>query len=163
MQVGVELAQAPEWTKHVIDAGRDAAFVDTGYLRALLDDSDESHDVVRDHWQSARAVFYTSSLVLSETVRWVAKTGTRDQFWSRNTVTQAKALVVDDQLLLVCAPPRDIVHTAMNELVEMQENLPRLDLCDTLSMVILKLLEHRRVLSFDNHFRAIGATLEPVG
>jgi predicted nucleic acid-binding protein len=161
LSLGVRRDQAPEWLQPLIDAGRDAAYIDTGYLRGLVDERDERHLIVTDHWRSTKAVFYTSPLVVAEAVRQVAKHGGVDQEWRWEKIDQTKTLFIDDRMILVCAPPDEVVRTALVELVNMQRILVRLDLCDSLSMVILDAVQHRRVLGFDDHFRAVGAALEP--
>jgi predicted nucleic acid-binding protein len=161
LSLGVRRDEAPEWLWPLIDAGRDAAYVDTGYLRALVDDGDGHHAVVADHWRSTKAIFYTSPLVVAEAVRQVAKHGGVNQQWRWDRVNDTKVLFVDDRMILVCAPPDEVVRLALVELVNMQQILVRLDLCDSLSMVILNVLRHRRVLGFDDHFRSVGAALEP--
>lgn len=159
--LGVERPCAPRWAIPIIDAGRDAAYVDTGYLKALFDDADQYHTVARAHWQTTKAVLYTSSLVLGEVYRQFAKTGRRDQTWRWTCVRTVTQFVMVDRRILVCCPPHDVLERAIKELGEMQESLVRLDLCDSLSMVILDTMRHRRVLSFDDHFRSVGASLEP--
>lgn len=135
--------------------------IDTGYLRALIDDSDDLHPTVAEHWRLTRAIFYTTPLVVAEAVRQVAKHGGADQQWRWARVDETKVLVSDDRVILVCAPTEEVVRSAMTQLAAMQRELVRLDLCDCLSMVILDTLKHRRVLGFDNHFRSVGAALEP--
>lgn len=161
LSIGVRREQAPGWLQPLIDAGRDAAFVDTGYLRALIDEGDAHHSVVSAHWRSTKAIFYTSPLVIAEAIRQLAKHGGVDQQWRWDKVSQTKALFIDDRMILVCAPPDEVVRLALVELVNMQRILLRLDLCDSLSMVILDAVQHRRVLGFDDHFRSVGAALEP--
>lgn len=162
LTLGVERDEAPDWLLPLLEEGRDAAYVDTGYLRALLDDHDDHHAVVTAHWDVTTANFYTSPLVIAEAVRQVAKHGDGvTQEWRWDKVAQTKSIVVDNRLIFVCAPPDEIVQRAFIELVEMQRLLMRLDLCDSLSMVILNVLRHRRVLGFDDHFRSVGAALEP--
>jgi predicted nucleic acid-binding protein len=144
-----------------LEAGRDAAYVDTGYLRALLDPREELHPAVEDHWRVTNAVFYTSSLVAAEIVRQLAKASYVDQPWRWNKVASVKTMVVDAREILVCCPPTEVIHDALTALDEMQRALVRLDLCDSVSMVILDRLRHRRVCGFDEHFASIGALLEP--
>jgi predicted nucleic acid-binding protein len=162
LTLGVTRDETPDWLVGLVDAGRDAAYVDTWYLRALLDDYDDHHAVVAAHWEATTANFYTSPLVIAEAVRQVAKHGEGvTQQWRWERVTQTKVMIVDDRSILICAPPEEALKLAFVELVEMQQSLPRLDLCDSLSMVILNALQHRRVLGSDDHFRYVGAALEP--
>jgi predicted nucleic acid-binding protein len=164
MNVGVATADAPAWSTHVLQAGRDAAFVDTGYLVALLNPHDQQHRVAREHWETTKAIFYTSSLVVSEIVRQMAKANgpTIDQNWRWDKVSAVNAMFVADRRVTLCSPPRALVLEALTELIAMQRELEsRLDLCDSVSMMILDQLRHRRVCGFDNHFRAVGASLEP--
>ena len=160
--LGVGLEEAPEWLRPLLEAGRDAAYVDTWYLRALLDDYDDYHAVVDAHWEVTTANFYTSPLVVAEAVRHLAKHGGGvSHQWRWDRVNRTKTMIVDDRVILICAVPTQVFEHALVELVDMQQSLPKLDLCDSLSMVILNALQHRRVLGSDDHFRVVGAALEP--
>jgi predicted nucleic acid-binding protein len=162
LTLGLARDRAPSWLVPLLEAGRDAAYVDTWYLRALLDEYDDYHGIVAEHWRQTTANFYTSPLVAAEAVRQVAKHGGGvTPHWRWGRVAYAKTIFVDDRLILVCAPPKEVFDHAFAELVDMQQGLPRLDLCDALSIVILNAAQHRRVLSSDDHFRSVGAQLEP--
>lgn len=145
----------------MVDAGRNAAFVDTGYIRALLDERDERHATVRRFHEGLSASLYTSALVVAEAVRQFAKADQVSQDWRWARVESLTAIFARDYGITVCAPPDNVIGAALDELTEMQRFLVRLDLCDLVSMLVLDLLSHRRVLGFDDHFRSIGASLEP--
>jgi predicted nucleic acid-binding protein len=161
--IGVPRAEVPDWALAVLEQGRrDAAYVDTGYLRALVDPRDSHHAVVREHWRVNKTVAYTSSLVASEATRQLAKAKGVDQHWRWDKVESVKRLMIDDRSVIVCSPPRDVVLQAMAVLVELQRSLIRLGLCDCVTLLMLDVLRHRRVLGFDDHLNAVGASLEPV-
>lgn len=159
--VGVADSDAPEWGRHVLAEGRNAAFMDTSYLRALLDPADAKHEVAELSFKTLDASLYTSALVVAEAVRHFAKAKQVGQQWRWDRTRELKSLVIEQRRILVCSPPESVVRDALVELVQMQEAIIRLDLCDCLSMMLLDRLEHRRVLGFDDHFRAVGAQLEP--
>lgn len=149
------------WLRPVVDAGRDAAFVDTGYIRALLDDRDERHAGVREFHEGLSANLYTSALVVAEAARQFAKAERADQQWRWERTSELAMILAVEQRMVICAPPEPVVRESFLLLREMQHTLVRLDLCDSLSLIVLDTLNHRRVLGFDNHFRAVGASLEP--
>lgn len=157
----VSANEVAPWLRPVIEAGRDAAFVDTSYIHALLDERDDRHAEVRRFHDGLSASLYTSALVVAESARQFAKGKSVEQSWRWQRVEELSALLSADQRMTICAPPEPVVRDALATLQEMQRIVGRLDLCDSLSMVVLNSLRHRRVLSFDDHFRSIGASLEP--
>ena len=157
----VRASDVPAWLLPVVEGGRDAAFVDTGYIRALLDERDARHGVVRQFHEGLSASLYTSALVVAEAARQLAKAGRVDQAWRWDRVDALASIFVHQRRITICAPPDDVVAAGLRRLSEMQRVITGLDLCDLMSMVVLDMLNHRRVLGFDNHFRTIGASLEP--
>jgi len=65
----VAAADVEPWLQPVVEAGRDAAFVDTGYIHALLNDRDQRHGEVRNFHEGLSARLYTSALVVAEAAR----------------------------------------------------------------------------------------------
>jgi predicted nucleic acid-binding protein len=153
----VSTEQVPPWLRPVIDAGRDAAFVDTSYLRALLDERDDRHGAVTAFHGGLSASLYTSALVVAEAARQFAKAKAVNQQWRWERVETLARILAVEQHMVICAPPDAAVRDALLALSDNQRLLGRLDLCDSLSMLVLDALRHRRVLGFDDHFRAIGA------
>jgi predicted nucleic acid-binding protein len=162
---GLVLAATPAdvapWLRPVIEAGRDAAFVDTSYIRALLDDRDDRHAAVDAFHNGLSASLYTSALVVAEAARQFAKAERVGQDWRWQRVEQLTAILATEEQMVICAPPETVIRDALAVLNDMQRVLLRLDLCDLVSMLALEALNHRRVLGFDDHFRAVGASLEP--
>jgi predicted nucleic acid-binding protein len=162
LHIGIAFADAPVWAADIVDIGRrDAAFVDTGFLVALLNQRDNLHDRAAAHWRQATVLPYTTPLVVGETVRQLAKAKGVPQPWRVARVAEMRQMVVDQTRIVVCGTNRDLLHAAMRELDEMQHTIERLDLCDCLSMMVLDRLRHRRVFGFDSDFDVVGASLEP--
>jgi predicted nucleic acid-binding protein len=161
--VGVEKPW-PLWAEPLDQANRrDAAFVDTSYLAALLNPEDERHGVVTRHARSTRVLRYTTSFVVCETVRQIVKGGYARLNVRQARVSECKRVTLDDGDILICSPSREMVAAGYSALQEMQMTFTKLDLCDAISFVTLDALRHRRVLGFDHHFRSAGAQLEPTG
>lgn len=162
LTLGFRFDEPPDWLRPMVDLGRrDAAFVDTGYLLALSDPNDPYHSIATDHWNGSALIGYTTQLVLAETVRGLAKRKGLTQSIRVARVEHLKRLTIDENDIIVCAPPRELVLRAFRELIDMQRILDKLDLCDCCSMLALDEAQHRRVLTFDNtHFGAVGAFLE---
>lgn len=163
MQLGISWDEAPEWAGRLVELNRrDAAFVDTGYIRALLDTEDGNHVAAKQHWSQTKVLPYTSELVAAEAVRQLAKKKRVDQGWRWQRVEEIKSIVVDDERIVVCSPPREVIDDAFRNLLAWHRALHRLDLCDALTMVVLDAMRHRRVFGFDAHLRSMGAALEPM-
>ena len=162
LTIGVPSSQVPSWSYELFTSGRrDAAFVDTGYLRALLDERDQYHSIAAEYFSSVDSIFYTSGFVLSEATRQMAKARRVAQGWRWERVERIKELTLDSGTVLVVTPPQDIVSRALSLLVDWQKVIVRLDLCDVISILALDVLEHRRVVGFDSDFAVLGATMEP--
>lgn len=160
--IGRPLQDTADWFQPVIDRGRGAVFMDTGFLRALLIESDQYASEARRHFaNSTGSNFYTTDLVLAEAVRQFVK-GSAATFASRkHRVAEIRRLVLDGASIWLCSPPREFVLRAFERMTELHETLPDLDLTDCLSLSVLDYAEHRRVFGFDDHFRSFGAALEP--
>jgi predicted nucleic acid-binding protein len=162
LTLGLAFADAPSWASPVIDFGRrDAAFVDTGFIVALLRPADGLHELAKAHWENNSSLAYTTPLVAAEVVRQLAKSSSVTQPWRVERVSEVRRMIVDRNEIIVCETTRGLVHAALRELDEMQRTIDRLDLCDCLSMIVLDSLRHRRVFGFDSDFQIVGATLEP--
>jgi predicted nucleic acid-binding protein len=162
LAIGIPFDQAPLWADAIVGVGRrDAALVDTGYLRALLDPSDGYHEIASEHWNSSSLAPYTTPLVLGETVRQMAKYGGASQPWRIERVSEVRRIVVDRAEIIICGTTKELIHQALRAVDEMQHIIDKLDFCDCLSMTVLDALQHRRVLGFDSDFSTIGASLEP--
>jgi predicted nucleic acid-binding protein len=160
--IGRSFETVAEWFEPVLQRGRQAAFVDTGFLRALIVDDDQFATEARPHFQAAQQTrFYTTNLVLAETVRQLAKDSASDYPTKSRRFGTCTELVIGAAPIWVCAPPRDVVLAAYTELLSLRIVVPDLDLTDCLSLAVLKYAEHRRVFGFDSHFRVFGAALEP--
>jgi predicted nucleic acid-binding protein len=133
-----------EWFRPVIERGRDAVFIDTGFIRALLIDEGGRTEIAKYFLEATPANFYTTDLVLAEVVRQVVKskgdTTSREQQFK-----ECSELLINTSVIFVCAPPREVVLQAYDELVEARQTEPKLDLCDMLSIVVLDYAMHRRV------------------
>lgn len=154
-------ASAADWFGPILARGRGAAFVDTGFITALIFKDDQYSRDAQRAFRVSRANFYTTNLVLAEVVRQITKAGNLNASLKNQHFAQCSRILVDSEDILVCAPPRDIVITAYSALRESRTIHPSLDLCDLLSLVVLDYAHHRRVLGFDTHFRSFGAQLEP--
>jgi predicted nucleic acid-binding protein len=162
LTIGIRLGDTPDWALPVLtDGRRDAAFVDTGFLLALLNPNDPMHDLALLYWHDSSLSAYTTPLVVAETVRRFAKYKHMSQPWRVERVSGVLELVVPPGRIIICAPPRELIFEAARELQEMQHVIERLDFCDCLSLLVLDKLVHRRVLGFDSDFRQAGATMEP--
>lgn len=159
--LGVSSNDVAPWLRPVVDAGRDAAFVDTGYIRALLDERDDRNPLVRDFHEGLSASLYTSVLVVAEAARQFAKARGATQDWRWARVDELVAMLVTEHRMIICAPPKELVERGLASLRDMQRTLVRLDLADLVSVLVLDELRHRRVLGFDDHLRAMGASLDP--
>lgn len=137
-------------------------FVDTGFIKALIDHADAYSAAARRHFSSSRGItYYTTNLVLAEVARQIAKDKGSD-FPTRSTwFGRCTELLISTETIYVCSPPRDVVLEAYALLTSARESIPKLDLCDALSVVVLDYAKHRRVFGFDSHFTSFGANLEP--
>jgi predicted nucleic acid-binding protein len=161
MRIALPLQDVDDWFQPVFNRGRDAVFVDTGFLKGLVDDTDQFSNIARLHFASAKANFYTTNLVLAETVRHIAKTKGVDWATKSRRFGRCEELLIDNDRVFVCAPPRELIIQAYDELKEARAWSQSLDLCDILSVTVLNYAHHGRVFSFDNDFRQFGARLEP--
>jgi predicted nucleic acid-binding protein len=163
LTIGRAAVETAEWFQPVLDRGRGAAFIDTGFLKGLFFDRDNYSAPARTHFAGARGVnFYTTNLVLAEAVRQIVKDGGTNYATRTLMFDKCTELLIDSQRIFVCAPPREIVLQAYEELREARLIQPTLDLCDILSIVVLEHAQHRRVFGFDSHFSSFGAQLEPI-
>jgi predicted nucleic acid-binding protein len=149
------------WMQPVLDRGRGAAFVDTGFIRALMDGNDRYHARAESHFKRATVNCYTTSLVLAEAIRQVAKSDGLNYRMRTQWFDFCKSALIDTERIYVCVPPRIVLMEAFRELESMRPSLPDLDLCDTLSIAVLNHASHKRVFGFDSHFTTFGAQLEP--
>ena len=161
VRIGLPYLQVDDWFKPVFDRGRDAVFVDTGFLKALVDHTDTRSSTARLHFANAKANFYTTNLVLAETVRQIAKTKGADWVTKTRRFGRCEELLIDSDQIFVCAPPRELILQAYAELKEARQWSQSLDLCDVLSVTVLDYARHGRVFAFDNEFKQFGAKLEP--
>jgi predicted nucleic acid-binding protein len=161
--IGTVATSAPPWLARIVRAGKDAAYVDTGYLRALVDNHDASHSSIIAHFASSKAILYTSPLVVAEAARHLAKSKriAVTQQWRWDRIHHVHDLVIANKRILVCAPEYSVVEEAVTALDASQRSVRGLDLCDALSIVILNHAQHRRVFGFDRDLTAFGAQLEP--
>lgn len=168
LTIGRDYEGSAEWFRPVLDRGRGAALVDTGFLRAIIDDNDQYSPSAKRHYRESLSStnFYTTSLILAETVRQIVKGKSRGRRLDHDTkqrwFSQCSEILVDRELIFVCYPPRELLIKAYQELRETRQILQSLDLCDALSISVLDYAEHRRVFGFDTHFGTFGAQLEPI-
>ena len=150
------------WFEQVVARGRDAAFVDTCYLRALLDTGDQGHEAARVHFDGASANLYTTSLVLAEIARQIAKHKVADYRLKARMFGECGELLIDTGRVFVCSPDHEAMIGAYQLMQNLRDELDhKLDLCDALSMFVLGYAQHNRVFGFDRHFRAVGGMVEP--
>lgn len=162
-QIGCQEPNVPEWLRPVIFRGRGAAFVDTGFLKALIDQRDQYHDIAKAHLDASVVTnFYSTSLVLNEVVRQIAKEKGIDYPTRNAWFGKCTELFFDHDSIYVCQPPRDIIIETYDQLSIDRDVLPDLDLCDALSINVLKYAKHNRVFGFDSHLTIFGASIEPV-
>lgn len=161
LTIGRAASDVEEWFRPVLDRGRGAAFIDTGFLKGLFFDRDQYSATARAHFAAASGNFYTTNLVLAETVRQIAKDSGVDYPTKSFMFDKCTELMIDSGTVFVCVPPRDILLDAYQELSNARSDQPSLDLCDCLSIMVLEHAQHRRVFGFDSHFTVFGALLEP--
>ena len=161
VRIALPYQEVDDWFEPVLNRGRDAVFVDTGFLKALVDDTDQFSNIATLHFASAKANFYTTNLVLAETVRQIAKEGGVDWVTKKRRFGQCDELLIDSGTIFVCAPPREVILEAYDELKDARTWSQSLDLCDILSVTVLNYAHHRRIFTFDNDYRQFGAKIEP--
>ena len=91
LNIGIAEKEAAEWFYPVLDRGRGAAFIDTGFLRGLFFDNDPYATTARSYFASASGNFYTTNLVLAETVRQTQKL--KEPMFERKQSCLASALI----------------------------------------------------------------------
>lgn len=161
------IIRAPEdcedWFRPVISRGRGAAFIDTGFLRGLLDDTDQYHDISKIHFDDISGTsLYTTSFVLLEVTRQIAKHKNASNSKIQNMLNSIATLTINDQEILICVPSRRIIDLSMTRLCSLRRQIDKLDLCDVASISVLEYARHARVLGYDQHLSYFGAQLEPV-
>lgn len=161
LTIGRPAKEVADWFRPVLDRGRGAAFVDTGFLKALIFEGDQYATPARSLFNRASGNFYTTSLVLAEVVRQITKDTGASHPTKTLMFSKCTELMIDTGTIFVCVPPRDVVLGAYQELRDARVFLPSLDLCDLLSITVLEHAQHRRVFGFDSHFSSFGASLEP--
>jgi predicted nucleic acid-binding protein len=161
LTIGRPASDVADWFRPVLDRGRGAAFIDTGFLKGLFFDSDQYTATARAHFEAASGNFYTTNLVLAEAVRQIAKDKIADYPTKSFMFDKCTDLMIGSGRVFVCVPPRELVLSAYQELSEARPSQPGLDLCDCLSVIVLEHAQHRRVFGFDSHFSIFGAQLEP--
>lgn len=155
-------ADSEDWFQPVINRGRGAAFIDTGFLRGLLDETDQYHTISKLHFDEIKGTsLYTTSFVLLEVTRQISKNKQISRDKSREMLDYAANLMVEDQVILVCVPSRRIIDLSLNRLCELRRTVNKLDLCDVTSITVLEYAQHARVLGYDQHLSYFGAQLEP--
>lgn len=163
LTIGSGLNEVDDWFQPVWKRGRGAAFIDTGFIKALLDDKDQYATPARRFFASVKDNFYTTNLVLTEVVRQIAKDRGVDFPTRTAWFDKCSEIIINTEQILVCAPSRDVILDAYRELRTARLTQPTLDLCDIVSVAVLTHAQHRRVFGFDAHFRNFGAQLEPLG
>jgi predicted nucleic acid-binding protein len=161
--IGRSFQGTDAWFDPVLERGRGAVFVDTGFFRALLDDRDQYSEEAREHFRKAAGQnFYTTNLVVAEVVRQICKNSSIDFDMKGRRLGDCRTLAIETAQVWICAPPRELVIQAYAYLVDARSFAPSLDLTDALSLVVLNYAQHRRVFGFDGCFRSFGAALEPL-
>lgn len=152
--------EADEWFRPVIHNGRGAAFVDTSFLIALINPDDQFHSDAEKLFLNSTARYYTTAMVIAETVRLIVKGDSRTR---ERHFGLCSDFVLRNNLVVVCNPPREFVMQCYGEFVESRQQIDvKLDLCDYISAAVLDYARHRRVFGFDRrHFTSLGALLEP--
>jgi len=161
LTIGRPASEVADWFRPVLDRGRGAAFVDTGFLKGLFFDKDQYAATARALFTRASGNFYTTNLVLAEAVRQITKESGVDHQTKALMFDRCTELMINTGTIFVCVPPRDIILDAYQELRDARVAQPSLDLCDLLSVTVLEHAQHRRVFGFDHHFSSFGASLEP--
>lgn len=162
LTIGRAAGEIADWFRPVFDRGRGAAFIDTGFLKGLFFDRDHYATPARNHFRMATGVnFYTTNLVLAEIVRQITKDGGANHVIKNMMFDRCTQLLINSHRVFVCAPPREVIMEAYEELREARAAQPSLDLCDALSIIVLEHAQHSRVFGFDSHFSSFGAQLEP--
>lgn len=152
------------WQNHIQLLGRHVLFVDTG---AILGWYERGNDEYRKFFKSVvgwRLV--TSTYVLTETVRRIAKSKTRDQFagpsGERTGILCLHFLqewLAEQNVRVLCVP--DIVFEHAKDVFR-EYHAIGCDLNDVLSSVIVKGLEQTEIVSPDReHFGSLGLTCLP--
>jgi len=145
LTIGRPTSEVADWFRPVLNRGRGAAFVDTGFLKGLFFDKDQYASPARSLFSRASGNFYTTSLVLAEVVRQITKDSGADYPTKTLMFNQCTELMIDTGTIFVCVPPRDILLEAYQELRDARVSQPSLDLCDLLSITVLEHAQHRRV------------------
>ena len=132
-------------------------FVDTSFYVALLDDTDDLHDLANaalDELYSSEATeFVTSDFILAEVLTFFSRHGSRQRLLALELVRRVLA-----EGAITCVP-------ASHDLVErsIKHYASRIDkpysLIDCSSMVICRDLRIREVLTHDHDFAQEGLTI----
>lgn len=159
------IVRAPEesedWLRPVIRNGRGAAFIDTGFLRGLLDETDQYHEISKLHFEEiSGTALYTTSFVLLEVTRQIAKHKQAPKNRINAMLEDAASIFLNDATVTICVPNRRIIDLSIRRLCELRLQL-ELDLCDVTSISVLEYAQHSRVLGYDQHLAYFGAQLEP--
>ena len=155
--------EVEDWFRPVFERGRAAVFVDTGFLRALIFQGDQYSYVAEEQFEGAvHTNAYTTTLVLAELVRQLAKDKKSREFERDSMFEKFSDLVFESGRFVVCSPPVALARQAYEELLCPGRRIVGLDLCDAVSMKVLEYARHRRVFGFDRrHFQEAGALVEP--
>ena len=163
LSIGIPKDIVQEWFMPIYESGRGAAFVDTGFLRGVIDESDEHHDQSLEHFNSSlNTNLYTTSLVFAEVVRQISKhKRPRNKFHSDKMFHSCEQILVEDKSIKICHPPFAMIEESFRTLSLERQVIQKLDLCDVTSLLVLEYAQHNRVFGFDRHFEHFGARLEP--
>ena len=125
-------------------------FLDTGYVIALADGSDQHHDAAVEHWRTLRPRpdLLTSSYVLDEVATFFNARG-----FHAKAVDLVERLTASPRVTLV-HPDRELFEAAFALLRARPDK--RYSLTDCLSFVLMEREGVPKALAFDGHFEQAG-------
>jgi len=133
----------------------DSVFIDTGFLKALVDSEDNFHGQAKKIWvklQEDKVVLITSNFIIDETLTVIrVKCGLQKALDFRDLLAE------NSQILKIMRVTVDDQAKAWQWFVK---NWSKLSFTDCVSFAVMKRLGLRRAAAFDEHFQRAGFKVE---